>query len=280
MSKAVSTQISAAEYHSMKAVNQTLIKEILRSPAHAHAYLNAGKSPTPAMCLGTAVHASILNPENFDNEVIVQPKINRRTKDGKAQYEKFMQTSGDRAVIKADQAANCVNVTAAVNRNKTAQDLLANTGREETYLWEDDKTGLVCKARIDAIKDKTVIDLKTTADASPNGFARSVAKFGYHIQAAFYIRAASGMRAFDAWKDGWRFNFIAVETNKPYAVACYTLDRTAVLEGERQVDKALGVWAESTLLDTFCGYPDEIKELSLPSWALVDPEEYGLEGVK
>jgi hypothetical protein len=277
----LSHSISASEYFGIDAVNQTLLKQVLRSPAHAKAYLAGDKVPTSAMMLGTAAHAAILNPENFDNEVAIQPDINRRTKDGKEQYKRFLASADGKAIINRDQSVDCIQVGHSVSRSKSAVDLLRSGATEQSFVWVDEKTKLTCKARLDVYdgENKKVVDLKTTVDASPDGFARSVAKFGYHIQAAFYLRAASRMpTAIEAWKDGWRFYIVAVETSSPYAVASYTLDQRAIIEGDKKVDQALGVWSECQLLDDFRGYPDTVTSLSLPMWALTEPEDAGLQG--
>jgi hypothetical protein len=277
----VSATMSPEEYFAMDAVNQSLLKQVLRSPAHAKAYLAGKKPPTPAMQFGTAVHSSVLNPQNFENEVAILPDINRRTKEGKLQYEKFLKNADGKAIIDRDRAVDCIQVGQSVARSQTARELLSVRDIEQAFLWKDEKTSLVCKARVDAYSNnsKKVIDLKTAQDASPHAFARSVAKFGYHIQAAFYLRAVSGFqKAVEAYEDGWRFYIVAVESTSPYSVASYKLDQRAIIEGDSKIDQALGVWAECRLLDDFQGYPDEVITLSLPDWALTEPEDYGLEG--
>jgi len=276
-----SSTISAEEYFSIEAVNQSLLKEVLRSPSHASSYLANPKKSTVAMQLGTAVHSTLLNADNFDNEVIVQPDINRRTKDGKVEYERFLAKTIGRAIITREQAVHCMHISQSVSRSREAMNLIGYADTEQSFLWKDGRTALTCKARVDAISptDKKVVDLKTTADASPRGFARSVVKFGYHIQAAFYLRAVSGLpTGNDATKEGWKFYIVAVETSQPYAVASYKLDQRAIIEGDKMVDKALSLWAEATLLDEYSGYPDVITTLSLPSWALTEVEELGNKG--
>jgi len=268
-----SSTISADEYFAIDAVNQSLLKEVLRSPAHAAAYLSNPKKATAAMQLGTAVHSTLLNAENFENEVAIQPDINRRTKEGKVEYEKFLAQSRGKAIITTEQAVHCMHIANSMSRSREAMNLIGFADTEQSFLWKDETTALTCKARVDAIhpEDKKVVDLKTTVDASPYGFARSVAKFGYHIQAAFYLRAVSGLRSgVEAVKDGWKFYIVAIETSQPYAIASYRIDLRAIIEGDKMVDKALSLWAEATLLDEYSGYPDVITTLSLPEWALTE----------
>ena len=106
------------------------------------------------------------------------------------------------------------------------------------------------------------MDLKTTTDASPKGFAKSVASFRYHVQAAHYL--AAGL--FD------KFIFIAVEKEAPYAVACYELDADALTEGQRLRGRDLQRIANCRAMAAWPGYGDELQTISLPGWAFYDSD--------
>jgi hypothetical protein len=87
------------------------------------------------------------------------------------------------------------------------------------YWYEDD---VLCKCRPDVICDPlisrdtensiVVIDYKTTQSCEPYMFARSVKKYGYDMQAAWYRR---GMQK--AGYDVQEFVFVAQEKTYPYA---------------------------------------------------------------
>ncbi len=91
-----------------------------------------------------------------------------------------------------------------------AKKLLSAAGKaEQSYFWTDKETGLGCKCRPDYMFDdgSTIVDLKTTTDASLKGFSRSVCNFRYHVQAGFYlhgIEQSTGVRPD-------RFIFVAIE---------------------------------------------------------------------
>lgn len=68
---------------------------------------------------------------------------------------------------------------------------------EVSVFWFDG--GVPCKARFDFLKAKAVIDLKTfeLRDFPPDkAIARAVANYRYHIQSAFYLRAATWLPHF------------------------------------------------------------------------------------
>ena len=104
-------------------------------------------------------------------------------------------------------------MAAAVRSHQAAAELLRDGQAEQSFWWDDADTGLRCKCRPDWLNGATVIDLKTTTDASPAGFAKSCATFRYHVQASHYL---AGLPA-------ERFIFIAVEKVYPYAVGVYQL---------------------------------------------------------
>jgi exodeoxyribonuclease VIII len=269
------TLLDGDSYFTVDAVNQTLLKQVLKSPAHAREYLKSPMKPSAAMLLGTAVHTAMLEPEVFDSQVVVIPDINKRTKEGKLQWKAFTAGAEGKTILTKQQAVDCIQIGHRVARSDAVNRIVNSGAHEVSIGFEDEKTGLACKARIDILdtNGKHVVDIKTTADASMYGFSRSCAKFLYHLQAAFYLRAASGhSKGIDAYKDGWRFTIIAVETSAPYGVAIYKFDQRAICEGDDLVDIALKSWSDAKMFDEFDDYPDEVQELSLPAWALKEQE--------
>jgi exodeoxyribonuclease VIII len=107
-----------------------------------------------------------------------------------------------------------------------------------------------------------IVDLKTTQDAGPK-FAQSVAKFGYHTQAAFY---KDGMAYGE--KKNCGFTIIAVEKTPPYAVGVYVMDGEAVEQGRKNYKRVLTRWAKSVQSGNYPGYSVAPETLSLPDWAI------------
>ena len=64
---------------------------------------------------------------------------------------------------------------------------------EVSVFWVDEETGVPCKSRFDYLKPRAIVDLKTFAlrDVLPEkAIVQAVARYKYHLQAAFYLRAA------------------------------------------------------------------------------------------
>lgn len=139
---------------------------------------------------------------------------------------------------------------------------------EAVSVWRDEKSGLLCKARYDCLVEgdyPTAVDVKTTADGSPWGFLRSVRKWGYHFQAAWYL---AGLRA-HSYVDPV-FLFAVAETFGHYATNVYRLGPQRLLLGAHQCRKAMDTIAECEKTGVWPDYTKGIAELE-------EPTEYELE---
>jgi hypothetical protein len=250
--------ISNEQYHADPAVSASHLKAIMQSPYHYWArYVDPGRKPiepTAAMKLGSLAHCAILEPDDLLQRYGVCGP--RNTKAGKEQAER-MAVEGIEAVTSTDMAL-ALGMSAAVRNHSTAAALLKQGKAEQSFWWDDLPTGMRCKCRPDWYYGSTVVDIKTTADASPQAFARSVATFAYHVQAAHYLAGLHGAE---------RFVFVAVEKSYPHAVAVYELDADALALGRTTRDNALDVLAGCQAANVWPGYGDTVQTISLPKWA-------------
>lgn len=256
-------------YHAHPAVSKSHLDLIARSPLHYWArYLDPNRiapEPSPQMRLGTALHTHVLELSRWDEEIVVAPAMDRRTKAGKEAWQAFQDDAAGKTVITADDAEQVMAMGRAVMRHPAAAMLLGLPGKAETtHMWTDAATGLQCKCRPDWLTDdgSIVADLKTTKDASPRGFKQSVANFAYHKQAAWYLHGleqATGKRPD-------QFIFICVESTAPYAVAVYAADAEMIERGHDQAMRDLAKLAVCKAADHWPSYSEQIETLSLPAW--------------
>jgi hypothetical protein len=141
----------------------------------------------------------------------------------------------------------------------TAQRLLTGAKMEVTMVWE--MNGILCKARIDALKDNMIIDLKTCNDASKEQFSRDSYNFGYQTQAAWYTM---GYRALTG-ENPSGFVFMAVEKTPPHGVAFYMFNDTT--EFEQGCEELLAIYKRCLETEVWPCYSDEIQVLELPRWS-------------
>lgn len=173
--------------------------------------------------------------------------------------------NSERTILNPDQWKQIHAMRDAVMAHPAASALLTRIpGRaEQSVYWIDAITGTLCRCRPDWWRDDHLpIDLKTTEDASMEGFARSVAKFRYDVQAAYYldgIQAATGKRP-------QNFVFIAVEKKPPYAVGVYVLDAETLEIGRGLYREDLTTYTECAKSDKWPGYGDKIQTINMPGW--------------
>lgn len=147
--------------------------------------------------------------------------------------------------------------------------------------------------------NNVVVDLKTTEDASLEGFSKSIANWGYDVQHPYYLDGlrlaleqsdsvppAVGTAELSAyWNDPitgvlcrcrpdfWRgqpdnFVFVSVEKKAPYAVGVYVLDADSVASGRAQYRDSLDKYAHCLANDNWPGYGDKVQTISVPAWHL------------
>jgi len=247
---------SNADYHADPAISASHLHTVANSPYHYWSRFLAPERPpsvqTAAMKLGSLTHCAVLEPDELSSRYGIAP--DRRTNAGKSVAAE-MEAAGIEAVT-APEMEQAMAMAASVRSHQAAAALLRD-GKAEQSFWWDDSTGLRCKCRPDWYNGTTIVDLKTTTDAS-KGFAKSVAQWRYHVQQNHYLAGTFAER----------FVFIAVEKTYPYAVGVYELDETAALHGEAERRNNLQTIADCRAIAEWPGYGNTIQPLSLPNWAL------------
>ena len=261
-----------ATYHAHSAVSKSHLDLVAKSPLHYWSrYLDPNRvpqEPTAAMAIGSAVHTHVLELDQWDAQYVVAPAgIDRRTKVGKAEWEVFQTAIGTRTVISREDADLVMRIGRSVLSHPAAAYLLGLPGKAETtHMWIDEISGLQCKCRPDWLLDdgSMIVDLKTTEDASPKEFQRSIAKWRYHVQASWYLdglQHATGKRP-------EQFVFIAVEKKPPYACAVYVADQQMIEIGRDTARRDLDKLNVCKAADYWPGYSDGIEQINLPPWML------------
>jgi len=249
--------LPAAEYHAIDALSASALKEIRKSPAHYWAWKhNQSRKESDAMRFGTAVHCSVLEPGRFASEYIVCPRFDVRTTAGKEAKKEWEANNKGKTLIESEDMEAVKQCTRSILSHPIVGPLLFKGKSEVSLFGQDDDTGVDMKARLDYLTDDLILDVKTTDDASPKGFERTVALYGYDIQAAHYLEMSQRKR----------FLFIAIEKVAPYAVGVYELD-DELLEFARIERRArINLYASCKEMDSWPAYPQVINKISLPSW--------------
>lgn len=252
-----------SDYHAHPAISKSGLDRIAISPAHFKAWKAMPDDPTDAMIFGSLAHRLILEPEAFESTVVRAPECDRRTKEGKAIWEAFQTENGHKQILRPDQYETLAGMAAAWMAHPYYSRVHSLAKHESSVFWEMD--GVHCKARPDIIHPNgMILDLKTTDSAQPLDFQRTIAKYRYHVQAAWYLDGISKAigHKFD------QFCFIAIEKKPPFAIAIYVATPSMLAEGRQTYMQNFETYAKCLRTDIWPSYPTEVQPIDLPAWAM------------
>lgn len=284
MKPGIYDNLSFADYLAIDAISNTSLGLVERSPRHYRERVEL-ESCKP-LVLGSLVHCGRLEPLAIGERYAVCPDYHlddanlttsgdvsrsSTTKYVKAKVAEFAEANRDKEVVPRDWYQEMVAIVTSLHGDTRANELLNAAGRVElTLVWEDDSTGLLCKARIDkeAASIGKFADLKTCADLQ--AFERSIARYGYHRQAAHY-------------QDGWATLtgellepwIIAVEKAKPYCVKAAPIHEETLERGYERRRNALATIQECHETGSWPS-PPAPSSWKVPEWELAGSESLSL----
>lgn len=147
-----------------------------------------------------------------------------------------------------------------------------------TATWQDKSTGLSVpmKALIDIVpsSDEPILgnslwDLKTTQNASPRNFRMDAQRYGYAVQAAFYLdlwNAASGEERSD-------FGHVVIENYPPYEFRSPPplMTQRFIAHGRLLYQRALGIYCKALTSGLWPGYDTNVQ-----GWPMTDCDDWFL----
>lgn len=262
----ICTDMSKADYLALDAVSNSMLNHLWNaSPAHLRYALDNPPKQTPALALGEAIHTAILEPERFLNLYVQAPKVDHRTKSGKAEWESFLEENAGKAFLSASDYKTCEEIQASFRAHAPARTFVEEAKYiESSILWHDVSLSIDRKGRPDILDSLgCIVDIKTTDDAIDTAFERSILKYGYHRAAAGYLDGAKAC-GFDV-ND---YILIAIEKSPPYGIKIYRLRDDVIAQGREENARLLTLYAECKHSNHWPSYPQEIEEIGLPAWAM------------
>lgn len=288
------TGIADSEYRRWRAWNQSILKLFgewqngtetmpqgslvpapFKTPAHALEQLMRPEPSTPDENFGTAYHRLLLEPARFIKTYIaLSEKIDRRTAVGKAEWARLTDQYGEENILKLDAWEKLQGMAAAAVLNEIAKNLLGAVAEHEVSMtWRDERTGQMCKGRIDKriITENgrhILVDPKTTKCPHWRLFEKDVARYGYHVQAAMYVDGYIAIHGIEP-----EYFIVAQEKTAPFCTVAYRV-RPEVIESGRTVYRAqLELAKQCVAANRWPGYADgHVVEMDLPTWAVADSD--------
>jgi hypothetical protein len=257
--------INEDEYHAdLGSLSVSGAKVLLRAPARFH-YEREHPVHRDVFDIGTAAHALVLGVGM--DRIYVAPFDDWRTKAARLEQE-TARADGLVPILPADWLKVC-DMADELSAHKLAMELLSEGDAEVSAYALDEPTGVMRRARFDWLGSTVLSDYKTAASAEPAAFASAAARFGYHMQDAWYTDLAR-----DLGHPAAAFAFIVQEKEPPYLVTVVELDDEAVALGRAKNRQALERFRDCTESGSWPGYipDDEIARVPLPRWAHYDNE--------
>lgn len=260
--------LSNSDYHSDPAISKSGLDEINKSPKHYwEKYLKVDRDPvvwTDAFTVGSVLHALVLEPQNYDNDFITLPEIDKRTKAGKEEFKSFEDKAKGKILVTPKQLELCEIMTKSIEEHPKASEYLDGFGTAELSIffeWD----GVKCRCRPDYIReDGVVVDVKTAQTAHPTVWPKKAYDLRYHVQTAFY---SEGYRqAFGEMPKA--FVFVVVEKMPPYGVTVFKATDELFHAGMIDTVANLRTYRECLEKNEWPGYAnDKELEFEIPGYA-------------
>lgn len=224
-------------YHADEAVSASGIKRLLSCPKDYWALspLNKGykqQKTTSALAKGTAFHTLLLEPAAFESRIKVKEGV---------------QSSRVPGYVGEGELAGMKAAVAEIHAMPNVSQLFTDGEAEVTMVWVDRETGIRCRCRHDYFRQKhgMTVDYKTISDISEREIDRQIVKYGYYIQAAFYL---DGMKALGLGEHQ-DFVFVFQQRDFPHKVYATTICDETIEIGRKAYRLALRSYA--TMMERF-----------------------------
>jgi hypothetical protein len=262
-------------YHSQwNSISSSGLKSIVDSPYAFYknlqnAQLGIKKAASDSMNFGTLIHTAILEYDVFKKKIVLSPKFDKRTKQGKSDFEEFEASLDEDAIIltqdKYDEVAGIVE---AVRDHKEARFLLSEGISEVSGFYNDPETGIQCRIRPDFMTSRSefsmFIDLKTAQSSDYRKFQNQIVSYNYSLQMAMYREGIEIITG----KAPEICAFIVIENKFPFEIAIYTASDELLSRGKEMYRYALNRLKKCIDENNFPMRQHSAQEMILPQYEM------------
>lgn len=255
--------LTEEKYNALPGVRSSHLGRLLKSPRHYKYSLTAPGPKTEALEFGAKFHMAVLERDRFLKTYKVMPDFGNQTykanKEAKAAW--LSDQPKDQFFITEKESEQIKGMVESLMLKESFTKLVAHEDMQTELTMTGEFLSRPVKIRADAIsiKNKVIIDLKTTVSARPESFRYSVKDYGYDVQAAYYILVASIATKTNIRE--WSHYTVAVEKEAPYENQVFSYTEDAIATGLKKIGIAFGLLDECEKSNNWYGYPDIILPL-------------------
>jgi len=218
---------------------------------------------------GTALHCAILEPDKY-NDFVVVPPVNVLSKSGSKagnKYKEWEAAQGDKLIIKQDVQDAITRSVENVFDNPAhieAKELLTGGYSEVSVFWEMSDSGLPVKCRPDHLPGGAIVtDLKSCLTADPVGFGKQAYNLKYHWSAFLTLNGLNTIT--DFYHADYRF--VCIEKEPPFDLAVYKMPHDLLQLASTELLPVIMHYQNCLEKNEWPGYPGETQMLTFPKWA-------------
>tara|TARA_R110002167_G_scaffold68736_3_gene194055 strand:- start:1481 stop:2308 length:828 start_codon:yes stop_codon:yes gene_type:complete len=217
-----------------------------KSGAHLEVKKSQVNHETPLMALGTAFHSLMLEPETFDQEYVILPEFEvtevdkktgevkakasgwKRTNDYKDQLSAFQKKNAGLRILTEDEMSQLLSMRTSMSKSSMFKEYFVDAEGHNEATYVDGRFKVRCD-RICEVGHKTIIiDIKTTDDATPEGFKKKMHQMDYDLSAVMYSDIAKADE----------FIWVVQEREAPFACCWYKMSDWVHKLGLGKLNKA------------------------------------------
>lgn len=199
------------------------IKEFAKSPRHFINYRNKPKETTPALTYGQALHCMLLEPQEFGNNFVIMPSVDKRTKEGKEIFAAFEAQSAGKTILDDKLHTELFNLVEYVKANPEWEVLMNGADTEVEDRIEI--FGLPFVTIKDIVKPGGVVDVKSVQSGQIDTLNKDFFNYQYHIQSAIYTQY------------GESFSFYVIEKSDPYYNGLIHVSDEFIKYGQKELER-------------------------------------------
>lgn len=237
--------MSISDYHGDKeSMSSTGIKELCHSIPDYLNYISKPQERKECFDFGNIAHLMILEPEEFEETVIVTPTFNLKSNLGRAQKKEFVDKLKPHQLLTDEKKLETLkkmrdSVLTHPIAGNGEKEILENIEPELSFYSDDPNFDIRKRCRFDGLKATEqegvfdAVDIKTTAIDTiyDDDIQRVILDHGYHISEAWY-RDVFEESGFGEIRN---FYFIFVQKKAPFKVKVIQLDPELIQIGRSQI---------------------------------------------